>query len=447
MSRRCLPSALHRIVSRGHRDSTVVSALALAAILACAAQGAQAGNTYVVSTALDPVGPADSLSLREAITAANIADGNTIQFAPALAGSTITLTTGEIQINHAMTIVGPGAGNLAISGAYASRIFNLSCADKSQHVSISGLALRNGSAAGYGGAISSKRCYLDLSQANISASQAKGGGGVYFNNGRIVRTVVSGCGAQIGGGILEIMGEGPQSIEYSTISNNHASTAGGGVGIFFVGYPSVITHSTINNNFVSPAGTSGLGGGGIEVTNAGLKLEFSTVTNNNSSKAGGGISIGDFDAANAATIYRSTITSNSSFTTTGNGVYAPAGRPTVTASIVADNFNIYGGTDLSGSFLLLYSLVQNQGSATVIGTGSIFGVDAHLGPLAVNGGVTRTRLPYAASLAVDGTPGCGQNLGPDQRGTNACVNGKVDMGAVERQSPEVIIFRDGFESG
>jgi len=146
-------------------------------------------------------------------------------------------------------------------------------------------------------------------------------------------------------------------------------------------------------------------------------------------------------------VYRSTITSNSSFTTTGNGVYAPAGRPTVTASIVADNFNIYGGTDLSGSFLLLYSLVQNQGSATVIGTGSIFGVDAHLGPLAVNGGSTRTRLPFAASLAVDGTPGCGQNLGPDQRGVAACVNGKVDMGAVERQSPEVIIFRNGFESG
>ena len=119
----------------------------------------------------------------------------------------------------------------------------------------------------------------------------------------------------------------------------------------------------------------------------------------------------------------------------------------ITASIVADNFNIYGGTDLSGSFILLYSLVQNPGSATITGTGSIFGVDAHLGPLAVNGGFTRTRLPFAASLAVDGTPGCGQNLGPDQRGVAACVNGKVDMGAVERQSPEVIIFRNGFESG
>jgi hypothetical protein len=190
-----------------------------------------------------------------------------------------------------------------------------------------------------------------------------------------------------------------------------------------------------------------MGGGGIEVANAGLKLYFSTITSNHSFKAGGGISFADLDSANYASVYRSTIASNYSYKTAGNGLYAAAGRPTVTASIVADNFNIYGVTDLSGSFALIYSLVQNQGNATVIGMGSIFGVDAHLGPLAVNGGFTRTRLPYAASLAVDGFPGCGQNPEADQRGVAACVNGKMDVGAVERQSPEVIIFRDGFESG
>jgi len=434
------------IVSRGHRDSTVVSALALAAVLSCATT-ALAGNTYVVTTALDPIGPADSLSLREAITAANGADGNTIQFSPALAGSTITLTTGEIQISHAMNIVGPGAGSLAISGAYASRIFYLSCPNASQHVSISGLSLRNGSTAAYGGAISSKRCYLDLSGANISASHAKGGGGVSFDNGRIVRTVVSGCDAEAGGGVLQLMAEAPLSIEDSTISSNHASGFGGGVAILFTG-SSVIKRSTINNNFVpSPGSGTGMGGGGIEVGNAGLKLYFSTITNNSSFKAGGGISFADSGSASAATVYRSTITSNSSYKTSGNGLYSTSGGPTVTASIVADNFNIYGGTDLAGSLLLFYSLVQNPGSATISGMGSIFGVDAHLGPLAVNGGFTKTRLPFAASLAIDGFPGCGQNPGVDQRGVAACANGKMDLGAVERQSPEVMIFRDGFDSG
>jgi len=443
-----LASALRGVVLRGPRHSTVVSALALAAALNWAAT-AQAGNTYVVSTALDPTGPANSLSLREAITAANIADGNTIQFDPALAGSTITLATGEIQISHSMNIVGPGAGKLAISGGDASRIFYLSCANTTQHVSISGLTLRNGSTTGYGGAISSKRCYLDLSGANISASHAKGGGGVSFNNGRIAHTVVSTCNADAGGGgVLEVMGEGPQSIEYSTISSNHAGGFGGGVAILFTG-SSVIRRSTIDNNFVPPPQTAvtGLGGGAIAVTNAGLKLYFSTITNNHSYKAGGGISIADSGAADAAMVYRSTITSNYSNMTEGNGLYAHAGRPTVTASIIADNFNKYGGTDLSGYFLLLHSLVQNPGSATIVGMGSIFGVDAHLGELAVNGGVTQTRLPFAASLAVDGFPGCGPNPGVDQRGVASCVNGKMDIGAVERQSPEVIIFRDGFDSG
>jgi len=301
--------------------------------------------------------------------------------------------------------------------------------------------------ADYGGAISSKRCYLDLSGANISASHAKGGGGVSFNNGRIVRTVVSGCDAQIGGGVLQLMAEAPLSIEDSTISSNHASGFGGGVAILFTG-SSVIKRSTINNNFVpSPGSGTGMGGGGIEVANAGLKLYFSTITNNHSYQAGGGISFADFDSANYASVYRSTITSNYSNKTEGNGLYAHAGRPTVTSSIVADNFNKYGGTDLSGSFLLFYSLVQNQGNATVSGMGSIFSVDAHLGPLAVNGGFTQTRLPFAASLAVDGLPGCGQDTGVDQRGVDVCVNGKMDMGAVERQSPEVIIFRDGVDSG
>jgi hypothetical protein len=58
-------------------------------------------------------------------------------------------------------------------------------------------------------------------------------------------------------------------------------------------------------------------------------------------------------------------------------------------------------------------------------------------------------LPLSAPLqkAVDGFPGCRQPDAIDQRGVSACFNGKMDIGAVERQSPEVIIFRDGFDSG
>jgi len=36
--------------------------------------------------------------------------------------------------------------------------------------------------------------------------------------------------------------------------------------------------------------------------------------------------------------------------------------------------------------------------------------------------------------------------GSDQRGLSRVVNGRADMGAVERQYPEDVIFRDGFDS-
>lgn len=62
-----------------------------------------------------------SCSLREAITVANA--GDTITFAAALVGQTITLTLGELVIDKDLTISGPGVNQLTISGNSVSRIF------------------------------------------------------------------------------------------------------------------------------------------------------------------------------------------------------------------------------------------------------------------------------------------------------------------------------------
>src|ERR1700712_603539 len=69
-------------------------------------------------------GDTGSGSLRAGITAA--APGDTITFDPSLNGQTIVLTSGQIAINKTLTINGPGATNLAISGNNTSRIFNIS---------------------------------------------------------------------------------------------------------------------------------------------------------------------------------------------------------------------------------------------------------------------------------------------------------------------------------
>src|SRR5262249_37399020 len=64
----------------------------------------------------------DPGSLRDAI--ATTPSGGTVDFQPGLTG-TIVLTTGELAINKDLTIVGPGADVITVSGNKASRVFDI----------------------------------------------------------------------------------------------------------------------------------------------------------------------------------------------------------------------------------------------------------------------------------------------------------------------------------
>src|SRR5262249_34533694 len=59
-------------------------------------------------------------SLRAQIAAAH--NGDAINFASSLTGKTITLSSGELYIKHNLTITGPGAANLTISGGNKSHV-------------------------------------------------------------------------------------------------------------------------------------------------------------------------------------------------------------------------------------------------------------------------------------------------------------------------------------
>src|SRR5258708_37957057 len=79
--------------------------------------------TLTVNTSGDGAGSCPTTcTLRAAVIAA--ASGDTIKFKNGLA-SPIVLTGGEIGINKALTITGPGATTLTISGNGASRGFNV----------------------------------------------------------------------------------------------------------------------------------------------------------------------------------------------------------------------------------------------------------------------------------------------------------------------------------
>jgi hypothetical protein len=81
-------------------------------------------------------------SLRQTILAAG--SGDTINFDASLNGQTITLTSGEIAVNTSVTISGPGAALLTISGHNASRVFHF----EGGVSTISGLTIANGNVAG-----------------------------------------------------------------------------------------------------------------------------------------------------------------------------------------------------------------------------------------------------------------------------------------------------------
>src|SRR5262249_39705076 len=83
------------------------------------------GNTTSIANLIATPGP-DGISLREAVTAANnTAGSDAITFQAGLSG-TITLINGELPtIISTVTITGPGAGVLTISGNNVSRIFHL----------------------------------------------------------------------------------------------------------------------------------------------------------------------------------------------------------------------------------------------------------------------------------------------------------------------------------
>ena len=107
-------------------------------------------------------------SLRAEIAAAH--NGDTIVFAPSLDGQTITLTKGELLINKNLTIAGPGAGELTVSGNHASRVFEVA---NGTHVALTGLTISNGLAVGGDGGGILNSGTLTVSGSTLSGNSAE----------------------------------------------------------------------------------------------------------------------------------------------------------------------------------------------------------------------------------------------------------------------------------
>ncbi len=108
-------------------------------------------------------------SLRAAIAASNADTGaNTIAFAKGLKG-TIALTSGELSITNSVTINGPGANELSVSGQSVSRVFEIGAG---LNVTIGGLTVSHGHAPDQGGGILNDGSNLTLSGDDLSQNVA-----------------------------------------------------------------------------------------------------------------------------------------------------------------------------------------------------------------------------------------------------------------------------------
>jgi len=339
---------------------------------------------------------AGDLSLREAVGLANGSIGaDTITFAAALSGQTITLGGTELEITETLTIDATAlAQNVTIDANSGSRIFNITAA--AGDFTLAGLTLTGGRTTTDGGGI-----------------QFNSGGQLTLDQSTVSGNSTVGFGAR-GGGILS---SGDITLTNSTISGNSTTddfAFGGGISSSGT---VTLTSSTVSGN--STAGDYAFGGG---IHSSGtVTLTSSTVSNNHA------------DYSNAI----------------GGGIWNSNGTITITNSIVAGNTAGGGSPDInpgSGIFDINFSLLGTAVTPDAGGSGNIFNNTPLLGPLADNGGPTQTHALLFGSPAIDaGDPAIVSPPSFDQRGSgfdrvrdgDAIPGAVIDIGAFELQAPIV----------
>jgi len=365
--------------------------------------------SIVVVTNINDSGPG---SLRDALAIAN--DGDTINFDSSLNGETITLTSGELNVDKDVTISGPGANNLAVDGNAQSGVFYV---NPGNTITISGLTVANG----YGGGINNLNGTLRLSDCIVSGNSGSGISNVGINGAAtltVTNCTVSGNSAEFGGGIYNegFDGSATLTISNSTVSGNSGGVSGGGINSVAFGGNSGASMVIVSNSTFSGNSAATEGGG---IYNSGGNRSFAGLSVNNSTFSG------NWAAGNGGSMYNSQV-GGSAILELSNAILKPANS--------SENIFNDGGTVASHG----YNLSSDDGGGYLTGPDDQINTDPLLGPLQDNGGPTFTHAVLPGSPAIDaGDP----NFTPpplfDQRGPgfNRVVSGRIDIGSFEVQGP------------
>jgi CSLREA domain-containing protein len=423
-------------------------------LLATAAHAA----TVNVTDLSDNISSPPTGSLRAALSSAG--PGDIINFAVT---GTISLTGPLPAIAEDLTIIGPGASSLAISGNHLYGVFAVS----SGIVSIAGLTIANANnQSGQGGAISNGGT-LTVSNVIFNQDVAISAGGAIYNTGTLI---VSGSsfsnnqtiGASSGGaiwnsGILtvynsvfsdnssgqagSIANTGTLTVSDSVFSGNYGAVNGGAILNSSGSNTATVTDSFFLNNSVSTAPQ----GEAASFTGGAIQNDGGTLTVGNSTFVGNSAPAGEGGAiANGATLTLSnnTFVGNTSTGGAGGAIVNSGGTLTLSNSILSGNGSGSGagvertGGTVNASYNVFYQNLDSGGAESdcVSCSSNLGAIDANpqLAPLGNYGGTTETMLPLPGSPAI-----CAGSFAQfpsgvttDQRGfplNSACV----DAGAVQ----------------
>lgn len=388
--------------------------------------------TLVVNSAVDgtTVG-----TLRFALACA--VPGDTITFDPALAGQTINLINGQLDLSRDVTIDALGVG-ITLNAQSLSRVINVSAGTVVELVGLTitgGLEIDGGGIFNWGD-LTLNQCLVagntctdtgggianfaggavTLNNSSVTGNTASGSGGGLYSNGPastvlLLDSSVRNNSSTIGGGgLYNTLGSTVTALR-SQFSGNDAPSGGG---LYNIGTNSSVSlnQSTISGN----AATSG-SGGGIN-NNAIFAGTMVTFAGNSATNRGGAI----YSGGTSGNLFQSTLSRNTA--NEGGAIYHAAGTLWLTSNILSGNMAVANFQDIGRAALVSivsggYNLVgEALGPFDFAQTGDIYGVtDPRLGPLQNNGGHTETMALLFGSSAVDnGDPLiCGSVL-YDQRG-------------------------------
>ena len=235
-------------------------------------------------------------SLRQAIANAN--SGDTITFNSSLANQTITLTSGQLEINKNLTIDGKNSRGLTISGNNASRVIDLQLTPSFQPTSLTvnnltvadgktTVADEEGAGAGIRAAQDSTLVVKNTKFFNNTAG-GLGGGAIYsaersnvtITNSKFNGNDASGslrdAGGQLsehGGGAILIWSESNLTVRGSEFTNNKGVN-GGAINNLLSNL--TVQNSTFLNNDSTPGANSNKGYGGAIYTDGASKNDGSS---------------------------------------------------------------------------------------------------------------------------------------------------------------------------